>query len=200
MVKVKICGINDAGIARRAEDLGADYLGFIFADGSPRRVMPGKAAEIATALSGRARRVGVFTGGTAAEMLDVARMVPLDVVQLHGKMWGTEDVRALKESGLEVWTLDGGETRGDAVVVDGVAHGLSGGTGKLADWGRVATLKAEGVRVVLAGGISAGNVRAAVETGCDVIDVNSSLETGPGVKSAALVEGLFSAFVACRLE
>ena len=190
--KIKVCGVNDAAFARRAEELGADCLGFIFAEGSPRRVTPCKAAEIAAALVGKARRVGVFTRGTVGEMLDVARMVPLDVVQLHGKEWSAEDVRALKDAGLEVWTLDGAEARGDAVVVDGVAHGMSGGTGRLADWSRVAALKEDGVRVVLAGGISAENIRAAAETGCDVLDVNSSLEIRPGVKSTELRERLFA--------
>ena len=198
--KIKVCGVNDAAIAMRAETLGADYLGFIFAEGSPRRVSPMQAAEIASALSGRARRVGVFTTTPGEGILAIARLVPLDVVQLHSTRYGPEDVRMLNAAGLEVWTLDGGETRGDAVVLDGVAHGQSGGTGMLADWGRVTELKADGARVVLAGGISAENVRAAVETGCDVIDVNSSLEIAPGVKSATLVESLFSAFVACRLE
>ena len=191
MAKVKICGINDAGIACRAESLGADYLGFIFAEGSPRCVSPVKAAEIVAALRGTARRVGVFTGGTAGEILQVARAVPLDVVQLHGKEWDAGGVCTLREAGLEVWTLDGAMARGDAVVVDGVAHGASGGTGRLADWGRVAALKADGARVVLAGGISAENVRAAAGTGCDVVDVNSSLEICPGVKSLALLDRFF---------
>ena len=191
MAKVKICGINDAGIARRAETLGADYLGFIFAEGSPRCISPGKAAEIAASLRGAAKRVGVFTGGAAGDILQMARTVPLDVVQLHGKAWDAGDVCLLRDAGLEVWTLDGGVARGDAVVVDGVAHGVSGGTGRLADWGRVAALKADGVRVVLAGGISAENARAAAETGCDVLDVNSSLEIRPGVKSLALLDRLF---------
>ena len=90
MAKVKICGINDAGIACRAESLGADYLGFIFAEGSPRCVSPGKAAEIVAALRGTARRVGVFTGGTACEILQVARAVPLDganTVEWNGSRW-----------------------------------------------------------------------------------------------------------------
>ena len=62
-----------------------------------------------------------------------------------------------------------------------------------ADWNRARALASSGVRVVLAGGISAENIRDAAATGCAVLDVNSSLEVRPGVKSIALLEALFAA-------
>ena len=86
----------------------------------------------------------------------------------------------------------------DAMLLDGsAADGRSGGTGRLADWSRAAELAASGVRVVLAGGISAENVRAAAETGCAILDVNSSIETAPGEKSAERLEAFFRAAVNC---
>ncbi|MBR1837561.1 MAG: bifunctional indole-3-glycerol phosphate synthase/phosphoribosylanthranilate isomerase, partial [Kiritimatiellae bacterium] len=71
--------------------------------------------------------------------------------------------------------------------------GKTGGTGRLADWGRVAELKREGRRVVLAGGISAANAADAERTGADVLDANSSLETSPGEKSAVKLLEFFHA-------
>ena len=190
--KIKVCGINDAAFAQRAEALGADYLGFIFAEGSPRRVSLEQVVTIAVGLSGRAKRVGVFATTPADEILEIARSVPLDVVQLHSVRYGADDVGRLKANGLEVWRLHV-SCGADAVLLDGAAGGRCGGTGQLADWRRAAELAAAGVRVVLAGGISAANALAAAKTGCAVLDVNSSLEIAPGVKSIARLEAFMSA-------
>ena len=189
--KIKICGVRDGAFARRAEELGADYIGFIFAEKSPRCVTPDAAAAIASALSGRARKVGVFTDASLSGMLDTARRVPLDVVQLHSRDYGADEILALRAAGLEVWQLE--SSGADAMLLDGTAaDGRSGGTGLRADWRRAAELAASGVRVVLAGGISADNILSAARTGCAILDVNSSLEVSPGVKSLALLEDLFT--------
>ena len=198
--KIKICGIKEAAFARRAEELGVDYLGFIFAKRSPRRVTPEKAAAIVATLSGRAKCVGVFTDTPVADILAIAAGVPLDVVQLHSSDYGADEIQRLKAAGLEVWRLYGApsdlEYGADGILLDGkepvrsdgskaIAGGVerTGGTGRLADWKLAAELVAAGVRVVLAGGISAANAARAATTGCAVLDVNSSLETVPGVKS-----------------
>ena len=129
--KIKVCGVNDAQFAQRAEELGVDYLGFIFAEGSPRRITPEKAAGIAAVLSGKVKKVGVFTATSAHEILEIARCVPLDVVQLHSLDYGADEIQRLKTAGLEVWRLH--EPCGaDAVLLDGAAGGRCGGTGRLA--------------------------------------------------------------------
>lgn len=196
---VKICGITDATFAVYAAERGIGYLGFIFAKGSPRRVTPEKAREIAALVRGRddgacrprpPRLVGVFTTQTAAEIKSIASSVRLDVIQLHGE-YADDDVVALKASGYEVWRLyRRSPTCEDAVLLDGRCGNTSG----KADWSLVAPLKASGHRVVLAGAISSANIAAALSTGADVIDVSSSLETSPGVKSPALLDALLSCF------
>ena len=174
---IKVCGVNDAAFAAEAERLGADYLGFIFAEGSPRRVGVSDVIRIRARLSGRARCVGVFTTATVPEILDVVRECGLDVVQLHRRAT-SEDVAALRSAGLEVWTLAGGAA-GDAVLFDS-SHG-DGET----------TLRRGAFRTVLAGGVSAENLAAFVAQRPDVIDVSGSLETSPGVKSAELLRRFF---------
>ena len=82
--------------------------------------------------------------------------------------------------------LQQGESLEDAVLLDG----RRGNESRRADWSLVAPLKESGRRVVLAGGISAENISAAIATGADVIDVNSSIETSPGVKSLELLDEL----------
>jgi len=192
---VKVCGIRDAAIALLAESLGADYLGFIFAEGSPRRVTVGEAAAIVAHLAGKSRLAGVFTDAPVDRILAIAAIVPLSVAQLHSRDYGADDVSVLKAAGLEVWRLYGGgdeaDDAADAVLLDGAARGAVGGTGVRADWELARRLAAEGRRVVLAGGISAKNATAAAETGCAVLDVNSSLETAPGVKSMQALREFF---------
>ena len=210
MPRLKVCGVNDAAFAVEAASLGVDYLGFIFAEGSPRRVTPEKAREIMGAVrnggsSGRPRYVGVFTDRNVERICRIALEVGVDVVQLHSE-YGAEEVSRVKALGFEVWRLapsehgaeksaagvvDAGE---DAVLLDGRSGTRCGGTGVLADWSRVAELKRLGRRVVLAGGISAANIAAAAATGADVIDVNSGIETAPGVKSVELLSELLAAF------
>ena len=177
---LKVCGINDAEFAVAAEARGADYLGFIFAEGSPRRVTPETAAAISARLSGASRRVGVFVRETPAEIDQVMRRARLDVVQLHRRA-SAEDVKALREAGYEVWTLAGGEP-GDAVLFDS-SHGDGETAFRRGPW-----------RTVLAGGISAENIAEALALDPDVVDISGSLETSPGCKDISLLDAFLAAF------
>ena len=202
---LKICGITEIPFARAAAEAGVDFLGFVFAQGSPRHVSPDKAARIgavarATARSRpscQLRTVGVFTPRPVDEILLVADAASLDVVQLHGR-FSPEAVSVVKSHGFETWILDDGgdpgATGADGIIVDGVKGGQTGGTGTLGDWTRVAAIRAAGRKAILAGGLSAANIAAAAATGADILDVNSSLETAPGVKSA---DRLFALLRAC---
>ena len=132
----------------------------------------------------------MFVEQTAREIAALADAVPLDVVQLHGA-YAASDVAALKAKGLEVWRLyDGADAHADATLLDGQVGKRRGGTGTLADWSLVAELKRRGRKVVLAGGLSSANIAAAAATGADILDVNSSLETAPGVKSIERLDAL----------
>ena len=199
MPELKVCGVTDVAYACAAAQRGVDYLGFIFAESSPRRVTPARAREIRGAVerslavgTARPRFVGVFVEQTAVGIAEIARDIPLDVIQLHGD-YGAYEVGELKAAGYEIWRLhksadDGGE---DAVLLDG----RRGTESRLADWSLVAGLKRAGRRVVLAGGISAENIAAAAATGADIIDVNSALETSPGVKSVEKLDALLRKLV-----
>ena len=205
---LKVCGITDVAFAVEAARRGVGYLGLIFANGSPRRVAP----EVALAIAERVREtlpnpprfVGVFTTQYADEIEGIARLVKLDTIQLHGD-YGAGIVTRLKAKGYEVWILhkresSGAERLADAVLLDGRDGSRQGGTGKCADWSLVAPLKAAGRRVVLAGGISADNIAAAAATGADVIDVNSSLEISPGVKSIERLDSLLNQVLRLHVE
>ena len=203
MPRLKVCGVTDAAFAVEAAKCGVDYLGLIFAEGSPRRITPEKARAIIAAVTDACQGasfpkaltnfVGVFTVRDIGAIAETAKAAGVSIVQLHGD-YGAAEVAALKTLGYEVWRLappnDADFAGEDAVLLDGRKGAQRGGTGRLADWSRVAALKRLGRRVVLAGGISAANVAAASATGADILDVNSTLETSPGVKSTALLKEL----------
>ena len=188
-MKVKICGINDAVFAAEASRLGVDYLGFIFEPSSPRFVTLEKAVEIVSSLDASLRRrvrlVGVFVRETPAEIIATMRRVGLDVVQLHRRAT-EEDVAALKAAGYEVWTLAGG-AEGDGVLFDS-SHG-DGDT----------AFRTGGFKSILAGRIGVENVADALALKPDIIDVNSSIETQPGVKSTILLAGFLAKLHYCMI-
>ena len=183
-MKIKVCGTNDAVFAAEAVRLGVDYLGFIFEPSSPRFVTPEKARSICSCLNTRLCvenkpvLVGVFVRETPAEIIATMRRVGLDVVQLHRRATG-EDVAALKAAGYEVWTLAGG-AEGDGVLFDS-SHG-DGDT----------AFRTGGFKSILAGRIGVENVANALALKPDIIDVNSSIETAPGVKSTILLAGFLA--------
>ena len=183
--RLKICGVNDVSFAAEAERCGADYIGIIFAEGSPRRVTPAQAREIVQALQGTARPVGVFTSATVDEIVRIAAATGIGIVQLHRRALA-EDVKALKEHGLEVWALAGG-AEADAMLFDS-SHG---------DGER--SLRKGGWLTVLAGGISYRNVEEAMRSGADVIDASGSLESSPGVKSMELLHQFIATARKCRM-
>ena len=199
MPRIKVCGVTDPVFALEAARRGVDYLGLIFAEGSPRRVSVDRAQDIvehvraevgAASLKPPPRFVGVFVKHTPSDIADIAARVGLDVIQLHGD-YGADVIAFLKANGYEVWRLfnpsrPADDCREDAVLLDG----RRGNESRRADWSLVAPLRQAGRRVVLAGGISAGNISDAIATGADVIDVNSSIETAPGVKSIPLLDAL----------
>ena len=184
-MKIKVCGTNDAVFAAEAVRLGVDYLGFIFEPSSPRYVTVEKASEIVSSLDASLRRrvrlVGVFVRETPDEITETMRRTGLDVVQLHRRAT-KEDVAALKTAGYEVWTLAGG-AEGDGVLFDS-SHG-DGDT----------AFRDGNYKSIVAGRIGVENIADALALKPDIIDVNSSIETQPGVKSTILLAAFLAEFV-----
>lgn len=198
---LKVCGVTDAGFAAYAASRGADILGMVFASRSPRRVDLARAEEIASAArmaSPEVRMAGVFAGAETAQIVDIARAVPLDIVQLHDPRYTAADAAEIAEASFEIWALSssGAATVSDAILFDGRDGDVCGGTGRLADWDAAAAAKAPGRRVVLAGGIGPRNILAALAAAADIIDVNSAIEISPGVKDRKLFDSLSSLFSA----
>jgi len=193
--RVKICGLNSGGPLCAARP--AAFAGFVFAPGSPRRVSADEAGPLAeTVRRSGIRPVGVFRGLLPAEIAETAAALKLHAVQLHGE-YGRGDTRALRGQlppDCEIWTaLSVGrdllvERGGDRLLFD---NG-DGGTGHGFDWSLIADYP-ELPRAIVAGGIGAHNARTAQALGAHAIDLCSSVEDQPGLKSAAKIRGLFEA-------
>jgi phosphoribosylanthranilate isomerase len=184
-VFIKICGTTSAEDALLAVSLGADALGFIFAE-SKRQVDVATVAEIVPQLPVGAIAVGVFRDESAERIIDIVKATGLRGVQLHGSE-GPEVAQALRDIVpflVQVFTADDprlaqlDEYPIDAVLLDSPTPG----SGETFDWSQVADLP-QRRRVILAGGLNRSNVAEAVERvrpwGVDAV---SGLEASPGRK------------------
>jgi phosphoribosylanthranilate isomerase len=180
---LKICGITNQQDADAAVAGGANAIGFNFYPKSPRYVTPGAAAGIQTPAG--VRRVGVFVDEARVRVEEIAGVARLDTAQLHG-----DEGAAEYPAGLAVWkaarvgasfalaAYDAELT--EALVLDGPAGELYGGAGKTFDW----TLAAGAARrIIVAGGLDAGNVARAIEVARPWgVDACSKIESAPGKK------------------
>jgi phosphoribosylanthranilate isomerase len=191
---MKFCGITRIDDALAAADAGASAIGFVFAPGSPRVVAPDLARRIARSLPPFVLRVGVFVDRPAAEVRRVAEYVGLDAVQLHGRETPAEAseawprvIKALPRD-AEPQAAAGAWPDEVTLLVDAATGDAPGGTGQLADWPAAAAL-ARCRRIVLAGGLTADNVGAAIGTVRPyAVDVSSGIEDRPGEKSVARMQ------------
>jgi phosphoribosylanthranilate isomerase len=199
VIRVKICGINDAAGRDAAIAAGADWLGFVFFPASPRAVTPDQAACLA---AGVPARVGLFVRPDDADIAAVLGAVRLDVLQIYDTADRCADIRA--RFGTPVWRAVGvavpADLPTDAGGVDGFVIEAKppagatrpGGNASTFDWGVPAGWRAK-LPWLLAGGLTPENVAAAIRAaGAAAVDVSSGVERAPGVKDAALI----AAFVA----
>ena len=194
---VKICGITRVQDAMMAAALGADFIGLNLFPRSPRSLSLGKAREIADAVRGQVRTVGVFVNTPTRELMAIMDTIGLDFAQLHGDEW-PDEVAALGKRAIKVFrslpVTPVHIARHPHVwgfLVDTPSAKLFGGTGITWDWRGLRDVRSP-KPMVIAGGISPENVRRALtESAADGVDVNSGVESSPGVKDPRRLKMLF---------
>lgn len=200
--RVKICGITNWTDARRAFEAGADFLGFNFYPGSPRYISPAQADRIVKRLPDGVAAVGVFVNETEDAVIEVARRLKLDFVQLHGEETPATVakiaryvpvIKALRVSkAFRMIQLQRFKCA-SAFLLDGFDRRTRGGTGKTFDWS-VARRARRGRTIFLAGGLTPENAAAANRSVRPyALDVCSGVETKPGEKDAARIEAFVRA-------
>ena len=188
---VKICGITRPGDALAAVAAGAGALGFMFYRGSPRAITFSAAADIIRRLPPHVRRVGVFVNPTETEVRQALDHAGIDTLQFHGEespefcarfapvaRWKAFRVR--DRSSLDPLPA---YLHLDAWLLDSFVPGQHGGSGTSFRWELAIEAKTAGRPIVLAGGLTPGNVADAVRTVAPfAVDVASGVESAPGIK------------------
>jgi len=203
MTKVKICGMTSLEDATQAADLGAWAIGLIHHADSPRFVQPAVAEQIGAALKRRCEVAGVFVNSTMEEVVGAAEREQLTLLQFHGdegpsfcaeagRRTGARVMRAFRvRSAADVQAAEAFRT--DLHLFDAHRPGKPGGTGASFDWELLAGRRSQ-VPMVLAGGLTAENVSAAIDVVHPyAVDVVSGVEAEPGRKDPARVEAFFEA-------
>lgn len=192
--RVKVCGLTQDVDAKMAHELGATFGGLIFAPESPRCITLAEAKALKQASP--LRFVGVFVNQPLSMISDYVRALNLSVVQLHGEEDTTfiSELRQLLPKGVEIWkavrvqdTIPAASEVGcDRILLDAFQAGKRGGTGATFDWSKLQGLDRE--HYILSGGLNPRNAREADELGMWALDVNSGVESAPGIKNAELLK------------
>ena len=189
--RVKICGITRAEDARSAVEHGADAIGLVFFEGSPRHVTLEQAGRITTAVAPFVTVVGLFVNASPSEIRHVLENVPLGLLQFHGheandqcNRYGLPFIKSVAmkpdidlRGQIQTYPDAGG------ILLDAWQPQTHGGGGQAFDWAQVPHDLA--VPVILAGGLTAANVETAIRRVRPyAVDVSSGVENGKGIKSA----------------
>jgi indole-3-glycerol phosphate synthase/phosphoribosylanthranilate isomerase len=195
----KVCGLTRTEDARDAYRAGAIFGGLIFVPHSKRCVTLANAQAIIA--SAPLRFVGVFQNQHLDEVTRVATTLNLAAVQLHGSedQHYVTELRSLLPAQIEIWKAYGVndalpqrlEEHIDRHLLDSQVGTHSGGTGTTFDW----QLVGDTANVMLAGGLNPENIKQAAKLGCLGLDLNSGVESAPGIKDP---QKLMAAFTALR--
>ena len=202
-VSVKICGLATVNDVRACADVGANYMGLVFFEKSPRNIIIPAARELALAAPLGLAKVALVVNPSDAELDAISSSVPLDMLQLHGRETPERVAEVKARYGLPVMKAvgiaDGDDLPklesyfgvADQILVDAKppkGGELPGGNGLSFDWRLIAGRRWP-CPWMLAGGLTPENVAEAVRmTGAKQVDVSSGVEDAPGQKNAELIK------------
>ena len=201
--KIKICGITNQIDALHAVNAGADALGFIFYNKSPRYVSPNVVKSIVADLPPFVLPIGVFVNEEAKAVRDIVDECGLVLAQIHGDETADfcETLRRPVIRGIRLRDRNTflamaeykGRARIRGFVLDAFSQDLYGGTGKTADW-ELAKEAAQSFSFFLAGGLTPDNAQEAIRKVSPYgVDVNSGVESSPGKKDPAKIQAFIQA-------
>ncbi len=189
MTRVKICGLTRVDDALAAVEAGADALGFVFFEKSPRHIKLQAASNICEALPPFVSKVGVFVNELEYTIEKAIGECGLDALQFHGdeppgfcqkflpksikafRLRSRGDLAVLSEYDVHAWLLDS------------FSEKARGGTGEIFDWSLALDAKKLGHPIILSGGLTSENVGEAIgKVRPFAVDVSSGVEISPGIK------------------
>ena len=191
--RIKICGLTREADVDAAVEAGADAVGFVFYDQSPRFITLARAAELARRLPPFVMPVGLFVNAGDADVSAACAAIPQLLLQFHGDETAAQCARAGRpfvraarvEPGFDLLDFASRFAHAQAILLDAHVEGYGGG-GKVFDWSLVQS--AVSLPVVLSGGLHAGNVIHGIHTLRPwAVDVSSGVESAKGIKDAEAI-------------
>lgn len=193
-IRVKICGITRVEDALNAVEYGADAIGLVFHEPSPRYVKISQAIEIANKIPAFVTVVGLFVNAEPDFVREVISRVKLDLLQFHGDetpqecaSYGLPFIKAIRvksDTNLVQCAKDFSASK--ALLLDTFTDGVAGGTGHVFDWNLIPA--ALDKPVILAGGLNAQNVAQAInQVKPYAVDVSGGVEISKGIKDVAKI-------------
>ncbi len=193
-VRVKICGITRIEDALTAVENGADAIGLVFYEPSPRNVQLEQAMKIADKVPAFVSVVGLFVNAEADFVRKIISQVKLDLLQFHGDetpaecaSYGLPFIKAIRvksDTNLVQCAKDFSASKG--LLLDTYTDGVAGGTGHQFDWTLIPV--SLDMPVILAGGLKAQNVAQAIkQVKPYAVDVSGGVEISKGIKDAAKI-------------
>ena len=193
--RVKICGITREQDALAAIEYGADAIGLVFYEPSPRHVTVRQAVAIAGQLPPFVTTVALFVNAEPSTISQVVDEVGVDLLQFHGqecpeycaqhrRPW----IRAVRmKPDTDLPAIQGEFSAGRGLLLDAYRPGVPGGTGETFDWDRIPAQLAP--RIVLAGGLNPQNIADALRRVRPyAVDVSGGVETSPGIKDPNMMK------------
>jgi phosphoribosylanthranilate isomerase len=193
-VRVKICGVTRVEDALAAAAAGADAIGLVFVEKSPRFVRFEQARAIVSALPPFITIVGLFVDASASRIREVLGQVPLDLLQFHGRetpedcqQYGYPYIKVVRMvPGVDLVAAAQQYREASGLLLDAYDPQIAGGTGATFDWTQVPPNL--GKPVILAGGLTPENVARAIQAVRPyAVDVSSGVEQSKGIKDAAKI-------------
>jgi phosphoribosylanthranilate isomerase len=193
-MKAKICGITRIEDGLAAARAGADAIGLVFFDASPRHVGLEVAREISAALPPFVSAVGLFVNPDRKWVEQAIDSVHLDLLQFHGEepesfcsSFSVPYIKAARvKPGLDLVQYAAGYASAKGILLDAHVEGMAGGTGRVFDWKLIPGNLP--LPLILSGGLDPDNVEIAIRTVEPwAVDVSSGVESSKGIKDAAKI-------------
>ena len=193
--RVKICGLTSIEDAALAVDNGADAIGLVFYEPSPRHVSIEKATEIAATIPAFVTKTALFVNPEVEYVQAVLDKVSIDLLQFHGDespefcaQFNRAYIKAIRmREEIDLTQLAKEYQTSSGLLLDAYKPGVPGGTGEKFNWDRVPAKLSK--PIILAGGLDAGNIQSAIQaTDVWAVDVSGGVEASKGVKSAEKIE------------
>lgn len=190
--RIKFCGMTRARDVRLACELGVDAIGLVFAEGSPRKLQVEESRALRQAVAPLVSVVALFRDNPPEQVREIVRLLRPGALQFHGgeedafcRSFGIPYIKAIPMGGnggpIDAGLLHGRFPHAAAFLFDGHLTGQQGGSGQVFDWARLPSGHTKPVMV--AGGLTAGNVHALVTDRAPwAVDVASGIESAPGIK------------------